>query len=132
MAKEKEIDLQHIADENLELYADPNMLKTILRNLVSNAIKFSYRGKSVVVTFANMGKFTKITVSDSGTGISVVNQGRLWNLAGKYTTRGTEEESGTGLGLLICKEFVEAHGGKLWVESEEGKGSTFTFTLPVK
>ncbi|MDX9782672.1 MAG: HAMP domain-containing sensor histidine kinase [Bacteroidales bacterium] len=132
MAKEKDINLQYVAEDNLELYADPNMLKTILRNLVSNAIKFSYRGKDVVVTFINMGKFTKTTVSDSGTGISAVNQGRLWNLAGQYTTRGTEEESGTGLGLLICKEFVEAHGGKIWVESEENKGSNFIFTLPSK
>jgi signal transduction histidine kinase len=132
MAKEKDINLQYVAEDNLELYADPNMLKTILRNLVSNAIKFSYRGKDVVVTFVNIGKFTKTTVSDSGTGISAVNQGRLWNLAGQYTTRGTEEESGTGLGLLICKEFVEAHGGKIWVESEENKGSNFIFTLPSK
>lgn len=132
MAEEKDIELQHVAEENLELFADPNMLKTFLRNLVSNAIKFSFRGKKVIVTFANVGKFTKITVSDSGTGISAVNQGRLWNLAGKYTTRGTEAESGTGLGLIICKEFVEAHGGKIWVESEENEGSNFIFTLPLK
>lgn len=132
MAKEKSIDLEHVADDNLELYADPQMLKTILRKLVSNAIKFSFRGKKVIVTFVNEGNYTKISVSDSGTGISAVNQGRLWNLAGKYTTRGTEAESGTGLGLIICKEFVEAHGGKIWVESEENKGSNFIFTLPLK
>jgi signal transduction histidine kinase len=132
MAKGKDVELEHLSDENFDFYADPNMLKTILRNLVSNAIKFSFRGGKVTVHFTENNNFTKISVIDRGTGISAVNQGRLWNLAGKYTTRGTEDESGTGLGLLICKEFVEAHRGKIWVESEENRGSKFIFTIPLK
>lgn len=130
MAEEKEIEIELSAAENAEIFADPNMIKTIMRNLLSNAIKFSYRGGKIVTSLEDIGNNFKISVKDSGTGISAENQVRLWNLAGQHTTRGTEDESGTGLGLLICKEFAEAHKGKIWVESEEGKGSTFIFTIP--
>jgi len=130
LADEKEIALVLEADTDIDVYADSNMLKTILRNLVSNAIKFSYRGGKITTTLTRDDKIVTISVEDKGKGISRENQGKLWNLAGQYTTKGTEEESGTGLGLLICKEFVAAHGGKIWVESEEGKGSKFIFTLP--
>jgi signal transduction histidine kinase len=130
MAEEKEIEIELSAAENAEIFADPNMIKTIMRNLLSNAIKFSYRGGKIVTSLEDIGNNFKISVKDSGTGISAKNQVRLWNLAGQHTTRGTEDESGTGLGLLICKEFAEAHKGKIWVESEEGKGSTFIFTIP--
>jgi len=115
------------ADSDIDVYADANMLKTILRNLVSNAIKFSYRGGIITTTVTRNDKIITISVEDKGKGISRENQGKLWNLAGQYTTKGTEDESGTGLGLLICKEFVAAHGGKIWVESEEGTGSKFIF-----
>lgn len=130
-ADEKEIALLHEAGSVPDVYADSNMLKTILRNLISNAIKFSYRGGKITTSVTSDDKAVTISVEDKGKGISHENQGKLWNLAGKYTTNGTENESGTGLGLLICKEFVAAHGGKIWVESEEGKGSKFSFTLPV-
>lgn len=131
LADEKEISLLLEADSDIDVYADANMLKTILRNLVSNAIKFSYRGGIITTTVTRNDKIITITVEDKGKGISRENQGKLWNLAGQYTTKGTEDESGTGLGLLICKEFVAAHGGKIWVESEEGTGSKFIFTLPL-
>lgn len=130
MAEEKEIEIELSAAENAEIFADPNIINTIMRNLLSNAIKFSYRGGKIVTSLEDIGNNFKISVKDSGTGISAENQVRLWNLAGQHTTRGTEDESGTGLGLLICKEFAEAHKGKIWVESEEGKGSTFIFTIP--
>ena len=132
MAEEKEIEINLSAGDGAEIYADPNMLKTIMRNLLSNAIKFSFRGGKISTSFEIEGNYYKVSVHDNGTGISIENQVRLWNLAGQHTTRGTEDESGTGLGLLFCKEFVEAHDGKIWVESEEGKGSTFSFKLPVK
>lgn len=131
LADEKEIALVLESDTEIDVYADANMLKTILRNLVSNAIKFSYRGGKITTRVTGDDKAVTISVEDNGKGISRENQGKLWNLAGKYTTRGTENESGTGLGLLICKEFVAAHGGKIRVESEEGKGSKFIFTLPL-
>lgn len=131
LADEKEIALVLEADTDIDVYADANMLKTILRNLVSNAIKFSYRGGKITTSATRDDKAVTISVEDNGKGISRENQGKLWNLAGKYTTRGTEDESGTGLGLLICKEFTEAHGGRIRVESEEGKGSKFIFTLPL-
>ena len=131
LADEKEIALVLEADTEIDVYADANMLKTILRNLVSNAIKFSYRGGKITTRVTGDDKAVTISVEDHGKGISHENQGKLWNLAGKYTTSGTENESGTGLGLLICKEFVAAHGGKIRVESEEGKGSKFIFTLPL-
>jgi len=131
LADEKEIAMVLEADTDIDVYADANMLKTILRNLVSNAIKFSYRGGKITTSVTRDDKAVTISVEDHGKGISHENQGKLWNLAGKYTTSGTENESGTGLGLLICKEFVAAHGGKIRVESEEGKGSKFIFTLPL-
>lgn len=131
LADEKEIALVLEADTDIDVYADANMLKTILRNLVSNAIKFSYRGGKITTSATRDDKAVTISVEDNGKGISRENQCKLWNLAGKYTTRGTEDESGTGLGLLICKEFTEAHGGRIRVESEEGKGSKFIFTLPL-
>ena len=131
MADEKDISLLLESGFDVDVYADANMLKTILRNIVSNAIKFSYRGGTIITKVAKDEKVVTISVEDNGKGISRENQGKLWNLAGQYTTSGTENESGTGLGLLICKEFVAAHGGKIWVESEEGKGSKFIFTLPL-
>ena len=107
------------------------MLKTILRNLISNAIKFSSRGGEVRVQIEKEGEFARITVSDNGTGISEINLNRLWQLSEQFTTKGTENEDGTGLGLVLCKEFVDRHGGKIWAESKLGKGSNFMFTIPL-
>lgn len=117
---------------NAYLYADLNMVKTILRNLVSNAIKFSARNSEIRIIAENGDLYTIITVSDKGVGISKKNIERLWQLSEQYTTKGTENEDGTGLGLVLCKEFVDKHKGKIWVESELGKGSDFKFTLPLE
>lgn len=117
---------------NPYLYGDLNMVKTILRNLVSNAIKFSVRSSEIRIIVENGDLYTIITVRDKGVGISERNIERLWQLSEQFTTKGTENEEGTGLGLILCKEFVDKHKGKIWVESELGKGSDFKFTLPLE
>jgi PAS domain S-box-containing protein len=112
------------------LYADIDMLRTILRNLLSNAIKFTRKGGEIIIRAEEDSDNTVISVSDNGIGISPDIQKRLFNISEVHTTKGTAEEKGSGLGLLLCKEFVEKHGGIIWVESKVGKGSTFLFSLP--
>jgi signal transduction histidine kinase len=102
-----------------------------LRNLVSNAIKFTNVGGTISITANQTDSNITISVSDNGIGIAPHNLMKLFEMAEVSTTKGTAEETGTGLGLLLCKEFVEKHGGKIWVESEVGKGSDFKFTLPI-
>lgn len=106
------------------------MLKTVLRNLISNAIKFSFNNSIIKISVNQEGEKAIVTVSDKGVGISKTNQGKLWNFSEQYTTEGTNKEVGTGLGLILCKEFIEKHDGLIWVESELGKGSDFKFTIP--
>ena len=107
------------------------MLKTIIRNLISNAIKYTHRGGEVEITAEALPDEIRISVKDNGVGISSENREKLFIIGSDLTLRGTDNEKGTGLGLLLCHDFVEKHGGKIWVESEVGKGSTFTFSLPV-
>ena len=111
------------------VYADINMLKTIMLNLVSNAIKFSFSGGVVHIKADETPEGVTISVADHGIGISPENVKKLFDISQVVTTKGTAEESGTGLGLLLCKDFVEKHGGSILVESEVGKGSEFKFTL---
>jgi signal transduction histidine kinase/Tfp pilus assembly protein PilF len=129
-AAQKNIILNFTAEENLFLFADINMVKTILRNLISNAIKFTNKNGNVTIYIERNNQNSIVTVSDSGVGISSEDKNKLWNFSNPYTTPGTNKERGTGLGLLICKEFVEKHGGKIWVESEPEKGSDFKFSIP--
>lgn len=129
-SKQKGIDLICNIPEDLQVYADPNILKTILRNLISNGLKFTNRNGKVEVE-TEMGETeVRISVKDNGMGISRQNIEFLFDMGAGNTTPGTENEKGTGLGLHLCKEFVEMNGGKIWVESEEGKGSVFAFSLP--
>jgi signal transduction histidine kinase len=107
------------------------MLKTILRNLVSNAIKFSHSGSKITINAEQDSENVIVSVSDNGVGIPHENLVKLFELSEMLTTKGTSNESGTGLGLLLCKEFVEKHQGNIWVESEVGKGSNFKFNFPV-
>jgi signal transduction histidine kinase len=106
------------------------MLKTILRNLVSNGIKFTPEGGSVKVAAELEDKYVKLTVKDSGVGISEQNIQKLFKIDVNFSTQGTHKERGTGLGLILCKELVEKNGGKIKVESEIGQGTRFIFTLP--
>jgi signal transduction histidine kinase len=111
--------------------ADQNMLKTILRNLVSNAIKFTNSGGKIEIMAVSDQSQTEITISDNGVGINEEAINKLFKVDTNITTYGTADEKGSGLGLILCNEFVKKHGGKLWVESEVGKGSSFKFVLPI-
>jgi len=128
-ADEKKINLENNIDDSIEVFADENMVKTILRNLVSNAINFTKPGGSVKILSKKETDEVIVTVEDNGVGISEDNQKKLLRIDKKYIDRNTEGEVGTGLGLILCKEFIEKHGKKIWIESELGKGSRFNFTL---
>jgi signal transduction histidine kinase len=129
-ARDKNIRIEIKIERPLKsVYADIDMVKTVLRNLVSNAIKFTSSGGVITLKAAQEGDVIKIRVMDSGTGISPENLSKIFSQHG-FTTTGTSNESGTGLGLMLCKEFIEKNNGKIWVESEWGKGSSFCFTLP--
>jgi len=115
---------------NQTVLADEVMLNSILRNLLSNAVKFTSRGGEVIVSAKETeNNIVEISIRDTGTGISSDLLSKLFKIEEKVGQTGTEGEESTGLGLLLCKEFVEKHGGKIWVDSEEGKGSTLYFTL---
>jgi len=130
-ADAKKIKINYSSSSHISVFADCDMLKTILRNLVSNAIKYTKKSGEVNISAEeNSGNIT-ISVSDNGIGIANDELTKLFNISEVITTKGTANETGTGLGLLLCKDFVEKHGGKIWVESEAGKGSNFKFTLPI-
>jgi PAS domain S-box-containing protein len=132
-ALQKGIDVLNEINENQIIFADERMINSVFGNLLNNAIKFTKRGGKVVGKAREREDgMVEITVTDSGVGISSNNLRKLFKLDEKVSTKGTENEPSTGLGLLLCKEFVEKNGGKIWVESEEGKGSTFSFSLPVR
>lgn len=125
LAQQKNIALSSLVKDAVEIIADKNMVSTILINLLSNAIKFTNEGGEVTVDFNEK----VITVADTGIGISSEDIQKLFHLESNYTKIGTLKEKGTGLGLILCKEFVDKHKGKIWVESEPEKGSRFCFTL---
>ncbi len=127
----KHIRFQTDIEENLEVFADINMLNTILRNLLSNAIKFSEKGSNVYINTASHECTTRVSVRDEGIGISSENRKKLFKPYTYFSTYGTHNEKGTGIGLNLVKDFVEHNGGKLSIESEEGRGSEFIFTLPL-
>lgn len=131
-AATKQIEIISEIDAGLELHADVDMLRTILRNLISNAIKFTHENGQIILRAEQQDTDMIITVSDNGIGMSQEVVSRLWQIAELYTSPGTKGEKGTGLGLMLCKEFVEKHNGRIWVESEVGKGSDFKIALPVR
>ena len=145
------IDIRKIVDENIQLlgsipnkritlhnevpadtigFADSNTVNLVIRNLMTNAIKFTNDGGRVVMGAQDHGNEWIITVQDNGVGINNEVLKILFDKTAPYTTRGTANEKGTGLGLILCKEFVEKNGGRIFVESEEGVGSKFSFTIP--
>ena len=129
-ARMKNISITHSVPENFWIIADQNMLQTMLRNLISNALKFTNSGGNVSIKAENLPKQVKISVTDDGSGMDSQATAKLFRTDTNYTIKGTANEKGSGLGLILCKDFVERHGGKIWVESELGKGSCFNFTLP--
>jgi signal transduction histidine kinase len=129
----KNITVSSQIQANTYAFADKNMIGTVIRNLVSNAVKFTNPGGEVKITAnpASTGNFIEITVSDNGVGIKEEDIAGLFRIDVHKKTRGTANEKGTGLGLILCKEFVEKNNGSIKVVSTPGKGSDFTFTLPV-
>jgi ligand-binding sensor domain-containing protein/signal transduction histidine kinase len=130
MAVAKNIKLNSFLTDDLKIIADKNMIKTILRNLISNAIKFTHKNGKVEVKAMIINDKAEISVSDTGIGMTNETMAKLFRIDANLSTRGTENEKGTGLGLFLCKEFVEKHRGKIWAESESGKGSVFKLVLP--
>lgn len=128
----KKITVENLISENLIVRADENMVKTIFRNLISNALKFTAKNGTIQISARPGEEEIEFTVKDSGTGISKENIAKIFNAGSTFSQRGTENERGTGLGLALCKEFVEKHKGRIWVESELGIGSEFKFTLSAK
>ena len=130
-ASDKNIKLINEVNENMKVISDINILHSTLQNLISNAIKFTPRHGEIKITAEKDVEFVSVSVIDSGVGIAENDIQKLFRIDAQHSTAGTEREVGTGLGLIICKEFIQRQGGNIWVESEVGKGSTFTFTLPV-
>ncbi|MBF0118169.1 MAG: hybrid sensor histidine kinase/response regulator [Desulfobacterales bacterium] len=129
-ADEKKISLISKIAADTIILADTNMINTVIRNLLSNAIKFTPSGGQVTVSSDDLQTHVKISVIDTGIGIKKENIENLFKIEVKCMTLGTNKEKGTGLGLVLCKEFIEKNNGKIWVESEQNKGSKFMFTLP--
>ena len=132
IAEQKNIAIKIDLPSKMLIYADNSMISTILRNLISNAIKFTIPGGEIFISAEKTLDEVTVSVSDTGIGISKVSIEKLFRIGENYSTSGTQNEQGTGLGLVLCKEFTEKHGGNIWAESELGKGSVFCFTLPVK
>ncbi|MEI6047476.1 MAG: ATP-binding protein [Bacteroidota bacterium] len=130
-AKTKGIEINYDIRDDITVFADNNILQTVIRNLVSNAVKFTPRNGKIDLSAKTLSdKSIEICVRDSGIGINPSMVDDLFRLDVQTNRKGTEGEPSSGLGLLLCKEFIEKHGGKIWVESEEGIGSAFYFTLP--
>jgi two-component system, sensor histidine kinase and response regulator len=129
-ADSKNIKLKNEIENAIPVIADTAMIDIVIRNLIGNAIKFSKANDVVSVTAIPNGKFVKVIVKDTGQGISLENQSKIFINGDTFTTPGTSNEKGTGLGLGLCKELVEKNGGRIWFESQPGKGSSFMFTIP--
>lgn len=132
VASLKKIKIREIKPEKMMVNADIDMLKTVVRNLLSNAIKFSKENSEVLVKMEEADGMAVVSVQDYGCGISEEGQKKLLHTDTHFSTFGTNNEEGSGLGLLLCKDFVVKNGGKLWFTSKEGEGSIFCFSIPVK
>jgi PAS domain S-box-containing protein len=128
-ANNKGVKIMNQVDKSVSVKADKNTISTVLRNLISNAIKYSTKGDKVRIYCKEKEGFCYVYVEDTGIGIKKEDLNKLFRIDQNFSTRGTQEEAGTGLGLILCKEFVEKNGGEIFVESEPGKGTTFSFYL---
>ena len=127
----KKVTCQVKIDYKCIVFADKAMIHTVFRNLIMNAVKFSFPGGKIWITSNTESKYCSITVSDEGIGIQPEIQDKLFDANAAVSTPGTTGESGSGLGLVLCKEFLEKNRGEISVESEPGNGSSFTVTLPI-
>jgi two-component system, sensor histidine kinase and response regulator len=132
LARTKNISLEYAPTQEIEILTDMDILNTVLRNLVSNAIKFTNTGGKVEIMAALNEKQIEITISDNGIGMNDATIQTLFDISTNTTLPGTANERGSGLGLILCKEFVEKLDGSIWAESEVGKGSEFKILLPLK
>ncbi len=138
VGKQKSIVILNEVSEKMMVYGDYDMIGIVLRNLISNAIKFTHPGGTITMKAREISSGHIVSVTDTGVGVPQNKVDKLFRIDESYSTSGTQNEKGTGLGLILCREFVEKHGGKIWVESpvknsngEETGGSTFYFTLPL-
>ncbi len=131
-AKIKGISVVNSIKKSVYIFADKNMLDSILRNLILNAIKFSYKGGKVKISATENDHEIRVSVKDNGVGIPTEKQTAIFQIDKQTITIGTENEQGTGLGLILCKDFVVRHKGAIWVDSKPGNGSNFIFSLPLK
>lgn len=129
-AKNKGVIVECLIDKKIFVTADINMIQTVVRNLISNGIKFTKPGGKVVVSSKKLENVIEVSVTDSGVGIKKEDLGNLFKIDKTVSSKGTANEEGTGLGLILCKEMIQKHKGKIWAESELGKGSRFSFTIP--
>jgi signal transduction histidine kinase/tetratricopeptide (TPR) repeat protein len=129
-ANDKSIEIVSNIDKGIKITADYSMIETVVRNLVNNGIKFTPVGGKVTISATLEASRFTVNVSDNGVGIPAGDLDKLFNVDSNIKTRGTNNERGTGLGLVICKEFVNFHNGQIWAESEVGKGTTFYFSIP--
>jgi signal transduction histidine kinase len=131
-AAQKHITLNNSIQEKMFVYADSHMLNTVVLNLLSNALKFTKPQGNIEVSATSNGQYVEVAVSDTGIGIPVEYLSKLFRIDTTYRQTGTANERGTGLGLILCQEFVERHGGRIWMGSDAGKGTTVKFALPKK
>lgn len=130
-ANSKRITIKNNVNEEFCCFADKNMMSTVFRNLISNAIKFTKPEGKIIISAQESGDFYSFSITDDGIGMDEETQKELFSLSNKSQRTGTSQESGTGLGLILCKEFVEKNGGEISVKSKTNEGSTFYFTLPI-
>ncbi len=131
VAKQKDITIECISEKDFMVLADENMILSVIHNLINNAIKYSYLGTKIRIQAVSVDGFVQVSVTDSGIGLSAASQAKLFRYDQHFMNKGTAGESGTGLGLILCKDFVEKNGGTIKVESMINEGSTFVFTLPL-
>lgn len=131
MADKKDIKIEVSHPNNLSVSLDKFMISTVLRNLITNAIKFTPKSGLISVSVEEKENNIQVLIKDNGVGIDKENIEKLFNITEKFSMQGTEQEEGNGLGLILCKEFIDLHKGEIWVESKKGEGTTFTFSLPI-
>jgi signal transduction histidine kinase len=132
LASQKQIEIEFVSDHDLYAYGDTKMVNTVIRNLLTNAIKFTGTGGKIAIDAQENNGQIKVSIQDNGIGIAKEDQKRLFDLLGENKNIGRSKEKGIGLGLVLCKEFVNLNKGEITVKSELGKGSTFYFTIPAK
>jgi two-component system, sensor histidine kinase and response regulator len=132
LAEQKKIDIKLITDDNIRVMADQNMISTVVRNLISNAVKYTREGGKITITLFKENDMAVVSVKDTGIGMSPENVDKLFKVNENFKTFGTNNEEGTGLGLILCRDFIDMNNGKIEVHSEINVGTETLFRLPVK